>query len=114
MNIAGTQFAATVTFANARHGEWKRSETVLSVDSVTVTLNVDGSISLKSRDGKLVLDRDTVMVYPGWYDPNSVTSTNTKKPVFRNACAVGHEIVQKHKNRTGYIFFFKESDEDVK
>jgi hypothetical protein len=113
MTITGDAYAMTVTFAS-KHGEWKKAETVLSVDSVTVTLNEDGTIGLKSRDGKLVQDHETVMVYPGWYDPNSPTATNTKKPVFRNACAVGHEIVQKHKNRTGYIFFFKEADEDVK
>lgn len=113
MKIQGDSEALNVSF-QAKHFEWKTDQTVLSVDACTVLFNADGTITLKSKQGKLVQGDGTVMVFPGWYQPDSETTTNTKQPVFKNQVAVCYEIKQKAKNRTGYVFFFKEPDEDTK
>lgn len=110
MNIAGTANNLTVTY-DIKHTEWKNESTVLSVDALSVTFCADGTISLKSKDGRLIVrDECFVVVQPGWYNPDSETTVNTKTPVFRNSVACCYEVVQKSNNRKGYIMSFKEKD----
>lgn len=113
MKIQGNAETMTVSF-DTKHYEWNTDQTVLSVDACTVVFNEDGTITLRSKQSKLVQDAGSVLVFPGWYQPDSETTTNTKQPVFKNQVAVCYELLQKQKNRTGYVMFFKEPTEDVK
>lgn len=110
MRISGTQNNLVVQY-DIKHSEWKNEATVLSVDALSVTFCVDGTISIKSKDGRLVVRDDCfVVVQPGWYNAESDMVVNTKKPVFRNGVACCYEVVQKSNNRKGYILSFKEKD----
>ena len=112
MKIEGDKNNITVTYSTP-HGEWKSEKTVLSVDQVSAIFKSDGSVALRSKDGRLEVDGDFVLVHPGWYDPNSEMITNTKAPIFRNQVACCYELVQKSNNRKGYLFSFKEPDNET-
>lgn len=110
MRIEGDASELTVSY-DIKHKEWKSEHTALSVDAVSVTFCVDGSVKLKSKDGRLVRHGDNfVLVAPGWYSPDSDMTTNTKTPVFKNQVACCYEVVQTNNKRKGYMMAFHEQE----
>jgi hypothetical protein len=113
MKIEGTANQLVVSFER-KHNAWKNEQTVLSVDALSVTLRQDGTIVLKSKDGRLVVSDDSfVLVHPGWYDAKSDIGVQSKTSVFKNSVACCYEVIQKSNNRKGYILVFKEQDNEV-
>lgn len=110
MKIDGDSNNMTVTYEVA-HAAWKSEQTVLSVDALSVTLCTDGSVRLRSKDGRLVRSGDFILVYPGWYDKQSDITTNTKTPIFRNSVACCYEITQQSNKRKGYVLAFQEPED---
>jgi hypothetical protein len=126
MRITGDEKSAHIVFDNPWHGEWKQQQQMLSVDAVTATLNDDGSISIRSRGGRLVLNHEGfVLVFPSWFDPQAEQVVDSKVPVFKSRVCMCYKVTQKtappkqgqQKNgkpskasgvRCGYIFSFQE------
>ena len=119
MKITGDSKAAVVTFNNMAHGEWKpEDQQVLSVDSVTVVLCADGSVSVASKSGRLVLSHlGFIVIFPSWFDPMAEQVIDTKHPIFKNRVAVCYRATQSSTNdrtkaRHGYLLAFQEKPED--
>lgn len=111
MRVVGDSSELLITY-DIKHKEWKNEYTALSVDAVSVTFCVDGSIRIKSKDGRLVRNGDNfVLVHPGWYSHESDMVTNTKAPVFKNKVACCYEVVQTSNKRKGYLMAFHENEE---
>lgn len=127
MRIAGDEKNVRITFDNADHKEWKAQQQILSVDAVTATLNLDGSIDLRSRGGRLVLSHSGfVLVFPSWFDPQAEQVVDAKHPVFKSRVCVCYKVTQKpvltgkkaktptnarnssSGTRCGYVFAFQE------
>lgn len=119
MKITGTDKSAVVTFDNMQHGEWKpEDQQVLSVDSVTVLLKADGSISATSKAGRLVLrNPGFIAIFPSWFDPMAEQVIDTKHPVFKNRVVVCYKTTQNSTNsgakvRHGYLLAFQEKPDE--
>ena len=119
MKIVGTDRAALVTFDNMQHGEWKpEDQQVLSVDPVTVVLKADGSISVTSKAGRLVLrNPGFIAIFPSWFDPMAEQVIDTKHPVFKNRVVVCYKTTQNSTNsgakvRHGYLLAFQEKPDE--
>ena len=124
MKITGNEKAVVVYFDDPNHGEWKQEQQILSVDSVTATVKLDGSVEIRSRAGRLALHhRGFVLVYPSWFDPTSEQVIDAKHPVFKSKVMTCYKTTQKQKQtaqnkvdapakaepvRHGYIFAFQE------
>lgn len=109
--LTGNSKEIVVTFKTP-HKAWKKASVLLRTESLCVACNADGSITLKSREGKLEQVSDFVVVRPGWYDATSSIDVQTDKPVIRNSVMFCYPVIQVSNKRTGYILSFKEESDN--